>query len=223
MNLEALWVSVWLALMTSSILLTLGLPLAYCLAYSSRRWTFFIEAIVALPLVLPPTVLGFYLLMAMGQNTPLGRLSEAVFGTSLAFSFWGLLIASILYSFPFAIQPLVTAFRGIDLRLLNLSATLGDSFMRRFFKVVVPLSYRGITTAFILTFAHTLGEFGVVLMIGGNIPGVTRTLSIDLYDQVQALNYQGATETAAFLLVCSFLFLSGVYYLNRHEVQGVNR
>lgn len=215
MNMEALWLSIQLSAMTSFILLLIGPPVAYWLAYSLWRWKFFIEAVIAVPLILPPTVLGFYLLMAMGSHSAVGRFYGAFFNVPLAFSFSGLLIASILYSLPFAIQPLVVAFRGVDDRLIELSAVLGDSFTRRFFKVVLPLSYRGMLTAFILTFAHTVGEFGVVLMVGGNIPGVTQTISIDLYDQVQALNYQGAAETALFLLICSYLFLSFVYYLNR--------
>ncbi len=223
MNIEALWLSVQLAFMTSLILLGVGLPLAYWIAYASWRWKFFVEALAALPMVLPPTVLGFYLLSAMGPIGPIGRLHETLFGSPLAFSFIGLLIGSVIYSFPFALQPLVASFRSVDARFLKLAALLGDEPLMRFFKIVLPLSYRGILSAFIMAFAHTIGEFGVVLMIGGNIPGVTRTISIDLYDQVQALNYQGAGETALVLLAASFFFLSWVYYLNRDAIGGTRR
>jgi molybdate transport system permease protein len=171
--------------------------------------------VVALPIVLPPTVLGFYLLVAFSPHSLLGAAYEAVVGTTLPFTFGGLLIASILYSLPFAVQPLTTAFSAVNPRLVQNSWVLGESRWRTFFRIILPLSKNGIITAFILTFAHTLGEFGVVLMVGGNIPGVTRTLSIDLYDQVQALNNRAAGETALFLLILSFFFLSVVTYLNR--------
>ncbi len=223
MNIEALWLSVKLASMTSLILLSVGLPLAYWIATASWRWKFFIEALAALPMILPPTVLGFYLLWTMAPIGPMGRLYETLFGAPLTFSFIGLLIGSVVYSFPFALQPLVVSFRGVDARFLKLAAVLGDAPLMRFFKIVLPLSYRGILSAFIMAFAHTIGEFGVVLMIGGNIPGVTRTISIDLYDQVQALNYEGAGETALFLLASSFFFLAWVYYLNREKVGGTYR
>jgi molybdate transport system permease protein len=221
MNWEALWLSMELAFLTSVLLLFLGVPLAHWIVISKWRWKFLVEAVVALPIVLPPTVLGFYLLMAFGQNSLLGGLYERMVGTTLPFTFGGLLVASILYSLPFAVQPLATAFSGVDPRLVQSSWVLGESRWRTFFRIVLPLSKNGIITAFILSFAHTLGEFGVVLMVGGNIPGVTRTLSIDLYDQVQALNYQAAGETALFLLILSFLFLSVVTYLNRKR-QGAS-
>ena len=217
MNWQALFLSMKLAFITSSVLLIIGLPLSYWIATSNWRWKFLIEALVSLPIVLPPTVLGFYLLVAMGSRSPLGQLTQAVFGSPLVFTFWGLVIASIIYSLPFTIQPLSMAFSGVNRRLIDTSLILGASPLFTFFKIMLPLSYKGVLTAFILSFAHTLGEFGIVLMVGGNIPGVTRTISIDLYDQVQAMNYQGASETALFLLVISFLFLSFVYFIDREK------
>ena len=215
MNWEALWLSVKLASLTALLLLLIGIPLAHWIAASRWRWKFLIEAMVALPIVLPPTVLGFYLLAAFGQNSPLGALYERAVGATLPFTFGGLLVASVLYSLPFAVQPLAAAFAGVNPRLIQNSWVLGESRWRTFLRVVLPLSKGGIVTAFVLSFAHTLGEFGVVLMVGGNIPGVTRTLSIDLYDQVQALNQRAAAQTALVLLVLSFFFLSVVTYLNR--------
>lgn len=221
MNWEALRLSVELAVSTSVLLLFLGIPLAHWIVVSTWRWKFLVEAVVALPIVLPPTVLGFYLLVAFGQNSRLGTFYESIVGAPLPFTFGGLLIASILYSLPFAVQPLATAFSGVNPRLVQSSWVLGESRWRTFFRIILPLSKSGVVTAFILSFAHTLGEFGVVLMVGGNIPGVTRTLSIDLYDQVQALNYRAASQTALFLLVLSFFFLSVVTYLNRKR-QGAD-
>lgn len=215
MNWEALRLSIELASLTSALLLFIGIPLAHWLTVSPWRWKFLIEAVVALPIVLPPTVLGFYLLVAFGRNSPLGGLYERIVGTTLPFTFGGLLVASVFYSLPFAVQPLATAFAAVNPRLVQNSWLLGESRWRTFLRIVLPLSRNGIMTAFILSFAHTLGEFGVVLMVGGNIPGVTRTLSIDLYDQVQALNEHAAGETALFLLILSFLFLSIVTYMNR--------
>jgi molybdate transport system permease protein len=215
MNLEALLLSLRLALCVSVILFVLGMPLAYWLAYSRRRWKFLIEALVALPLVLPPTVLGFYMLLAMGPRGPLGKFWYAAFGHGLAFTFAGLVIASVLYSLPFAVQPLVASFETVDRKLLDASAILGASRMLTFRSVILPLSIPGIITALVLSFAHTLGEFGVVLMVGGNLPGVTRTVSIDIYDHVQSLDYAGASQTALFLLLISFAVLSAVYGINR--------
>lgn len=217
MNWEAFWLSMKLASVTSLILLCIGLPLAYWISNSSWRWKFLIEAVVALPIVLPPTVLGFYLLTAMGSRSPFGRFYQEMTGSPLAFTFGGLVVASIFYSLPFTIQPLSMAFSAVDDRLVQNAWILGRSRLMTFFTVILPLSYKGVVTAFILSFAHTVGEFGVVLMVGGNIPGVTRTVSIDLYDQVQALNDQGASETALFLLILSFLFLSLVYYIDRRK------
>jgi molybdate transport system permease protein len=215
MNIEALLLSIRLALCVSSILFAVGVPLAYWLAYSRWRWKFLLEAVVALPLVLPPTVLGFYMLLAMGPRGPLGKLWHAAFGHGLAFTFAGLVIASVLYSFPFAVQPLIASFETVDRKLLDASAVLGAGRMRTFRRVILPLSVPGIITALVLSFAHTLGEFGVVLMVGGNLAGVTRTVSIDIYDRVQSLDYASANRTAFVLLVISFAVLSAVYGINR--------
>ena len=215
MNIEALLLSARLALSVSAILFVVGVPLAYWLAYSRWRWKFLLEAVVALPLVLPPTVLGFYMLLAMGPRGALGKLWSAAFGRGLAFTFAGLVIASVLYSLPFAVQPLIASFETIDRKLLDASAVLGAGRLRTFFRVVLPLSIPGVITAVVLSFAHTLGEFGVVLMVGGNLPGVTRTVSIDIYDRAQSLDYAGASHTALLLLLISFAILSAVYGINR--------
>src|SRR5208282_118631 len=213
---EALWLSVKLAVCVVALLLVIAMPIAYWLAYSAWRGKFLLEAIVALPLVLPPTVLGFYALLAMGPAGPLGKFWNAAFGHGLAFTFGGLVIASMFYSFPFAVQPLMGAFEGVDGRLLNASAVLGASPWRTFRSVILPLSVPGIVTAMVLCFAHTLGEFGVVLMVGGNLPGVTRTASIAIYDRVQSLEYGEANRMALVLLIISFAVLSLVYAVNRH-------
>jgi molybdate transport system permease protein len=212
---ESLLLSIRLAISVSAILLVIGMPLAYWLAYSSWRGKFFVEAVVALPLVLPPTVLGFYVLIATGPHGPLGKLWQSAFGHGLAFTFGGLVFASVLYSFPFAVQPLVTSFESVDRKLLDASALLGAGRLRTFFRIVLPLSVPGIVTALVLSFAHTLGEFGVVLMVGGNLPGLTRTVSIDIYDRVQSFEYAGAARLAMVLLVFSFVVLSVVYAVNR--------
>jgi molybdate transport system permease protein len=191
------------------------LPLAYWLAYSQWRGKFLVESVVALPLVLPPTVLGFYVLLAMGTRGPLGKLWQAAFGHGLAFTFTGLVIASVLYSLPFAVQPLVASFESVDRRLLDASSILGASVFRTFRTVILPMSLSGVITAVVLSFAHTLGEFGVVLMVGGNIAGSTRTVSIDIYDHVQSLEYGDANRMAIVLLAFSFVVLSIVYGLNR--------
>src|SRR5256884_287755 len=215
MNWTAIILTLKLATLTALILLIIGLPLAYWLSFSRWRWKFLVESVVALPLVLPPTVLGFYILVAIGPHSPLGQFYTSLVGHSLPFTFEGLLFASILYSLPFAVQPFATAFEQIDRRLLEASWTLGASRLKTFFKLMVPLAKAGIVTGFVLSFAHTLGEFGVVLMVGGNIEGVTRTVSIDIYDDVQAFNYAAAGHTALLLLVFSFAVLSIVYALNR--------
>src|ERR1700741_1776176 len=178
-----------LAVTVSAMLLVLGLPIAYWIAFSRWRWKFLIEAVVALPIVLPPTVLGFYVLVALGPRSPLGRWWQSLTGHTLAFTFTGLVIGSILYSLPFAVQPFAASFSSVDRKLLAASATLGASPLRTFFRVVIPLSVPGLVTGVVLAFAHTMGELGVVLMVGGNIPGVTRTVSIGIYDQVQDSNY----------------------------------
>ena len=215
MNWTAIGVTVKLATLTALILVTVGLPIAYWLSFSRRRWKFLIESVVALPLVLPPTVLGFYILVAIGPHSPLGRFYTSMVGHPLPFTFEGLLVASVLYSLPFAVQPFATSFDQVDRRLIEASWTLGVSRIKTFVKLILPLSKAGVITGAVLSFAHTLGEFGVVLMVGGNIEGETRTVSIDIYDEVQALNYAGAAKTALFLLVISYLVLLIVYALNR--------
>ena len=215
MNWTAVATSLELALMTTFVLLLIGVPLAYWLAFSERRWSFLVESAVALPLILPPTVLGFYVLVALGSASPVGRAWQNTFGTTLAFSFKGLVIASTLYSLPFAVQPIVTAFGSVSRRLIEASWTLGVSRWGTFRRVILPQSVAGLVTGAVLSFAHTIGEFGVVLMVGGNIEGETRTISIAIYDDVQALNYAQANTTALLLLAFSFLILVSVYAINR--------
>jgi molybdate transport system permease protein len=215
MDWQALWLTIRLAALVAAILVVLGLPIAYWITYSRWRWKFLAEAVVALPLVLPPTVLGFYLLVALGPRSPLGRGWQSLTGHTLAFTFEGLVIGSIIYSLPFAVQPFAASFAAVDTRLIAASATLGVSKLGTFFRVILPLSVPGLVTGIALSFAHTMGEFGVVLMVGGNIPGVTRTVSIEIYDQVQAFNYAAANATALVLLAISFVVLSAVYALNR--------
>jgi molybdate transport system permease protein len=212
---QAFWLTLRLAAVVSAILFALGLPIAYWIAFSRWRWKFLVEAAVALPIVLPPTVLGFYVLLALGSRSPLGRWWQSLTGHTLAFTFSGLVIGSILYSLPFAVQPFAASFSSVDRKLMAASATLGASPFRTFSRVVLPLSVPGLITGSALSFAHTMGEFGVVLMVGGNIPGVTRTVSIDIYDKVQASNYSAANETALLLLVLAFAVLSFVYAVNR--------
>lgn len=215
MSLDPILLSLRLAATVSAILLLIALPVAYWLAFTKWRGKFLLESLVALPLVLPPTVLGFYALIATGPRGPLGKVWQSLFGHSLAFTFEGLVLASLLYSFPFAVQPLVASFESLDRRLLDASSVLGASRWRTFARVILPLSWPGLVTAVVLSFAHTLGEFGVVLMVGGNLPGVTRTASIDIYDRVQALDYARAHEMALLLLVIAFVVLSIVYGVNR--------
>src|SRR5579863_2830399 len=212
---EALWLSARLASCVAVILLLLGTPLAYFIARTRWRGKFMLESLVALPLVLPPTVLGFYLLVAMGSNGPLGKVWSAWFGHTLAFTFSGLVVASVLYSLPFAVQPLITAFENVDRRLLDAAAILGAGPWRAFREIMLPLSVPGVVTAAVLSFAHTLGEFGVVLMVGGNIPGITRTVSIAIYDQVQSLDYAAANRLAVALLFISFAVLATIFAVNR--------
>ena len=217
MDWQAIAVSLRLSTWTAVILLAIGLPIAKWLAFSAWPGKFWIEAVVALPLVLPPTVLGFYILVAISPSSPVGRAYEALTGGALPFSFRGLLIASVLYSLPFAVQPFTTAFAAVDRNLIEIAWCLGASRWATFFRVVVPLARSGIVTGMILSFAHTMGEFGVVLMVGGNLPGVTRTVSISIYDDVQTLDYVGAGRTAALLLALSFLVLATTYRLQRRS------
>ena len=215
MNWTAILTSLELALTTTLVLMVIGIPIAYWLAFSEKRWSFLIESIVALPLILPPTVLGFYVLVALGPRSPFGRVYEQLFGSTLPFTFKGLVIASTLYSLPFAVQPVVSAFASVNRRLIEASWTLGVSRWGTFRRVILPQSRAGLITGAVLSFAHTIGEFGVVLMVGGNIEGQTRTVSIAIYDDVQALNYAQANATALLLLIFSFAILATVYSINR--------
>ena len=218
MNWDALFTTLRLALCTSVLLIVIGIPISYWIAFSKWRWKFIVEAVVALPLVLPPTVLGFYVLVAIGPRSPLGAWYERLVGHGLQFTFEGLVVGSTLYSLPFAVQPIAAAFGAVERKLIEASWMLGVSNLETFFRVIVPASWAGLLTGFVLSFAHTMGEFGVVLMVGGNIPGVTRTVSMDIYDRVQALDYSGAGITSLVLLVLSFLVLSIVYGLNRRTL-----
>jgi len=215
MEWQAIWLSLRLSFWTALILLAAGMPAAYWLTFSRRKWKFLVEAVVALPLVLPPTVLGFYILLAIGPRSPVGRLYGTLTGGLLPFSFEGLLVASVLYSLPFAVQPFASGFAAVDRRLIEASWCLGVSRAATFFRVILPLSVPAVVTGMILSFAHTLGEFGVVLMVGGNLAGITRTVSISIYDDVQGLNYQSAMNTSLLLLGVSFVVLAATYGLRR--------
>ena len=218
MDWQAVGLSLRLSACTTLVLVVLGLPLAYWIANTRLRGKFLIEAVVALPIVLPPTVLGFYVLMAIGPHSPLGRYYESLFGHRLPFTFQGLLVASVLYSLPFAVQPFTSAFATVDRRMIEASWCLGVGKLATFFRVALPLAWPGVLTGMVLSFAHTIGEFGVVLMIGGNLPGVTRTVSISVYDDVQALNYAAANQTSLALLVFSFAVLAATYGLQRQFI-----
>jgi len=214
-DLAALWITLKLAGLTTLILILLGTPLAWWLARTRFRGKVIVEAIVALPLVLPPTVLGFYLLLALGPHGLVGKMMQAMGGHALAFTFAGLVVGSVLYSLPFVVQPLQDAFSTVGRRPLEVAATLRASPLDRFLTVAVPLARPGFLTAAVLGFAHTVGEFGVVLMIGGSIPGETRVLSIAIYEHVEALEYGRAHVLAGGLLILSFLLLLAVYAWNR--------
>jgi molybdate transport system permease protein len=220
-DLTAAWLTLRLAALSTLALLLLGTPLAWWLATTRARWRAVVEAAVALPLVLPPTVLGFYLLLLLGPHGPLGRLAESLTGRSLAFTFGGLVIGSVVYSLPFVVQPLQHAFAAVGEASLETAATLRASPLDRFRSVVLPLARPGFLTAAVLGFAHTIGEFGVVLMIGGNIPGATRVLSIAIYDHVEAMDYGRAHGLAGVLLALSFLLLLAVYGSRRLAPRGL--
>jgi molybdate transport system permease protein len=215
MDWTAIALSLKLAAIVCAILLVIALPIAYWLTFSRWRGTFLVESMVALPLVLPPTVIGFYLLVLMGSRSPIGRLWIAWTGHGFAFTFEALVVASVIYSMPFAVQPLAAAFALVDPALIEASSVLGASSLRTFRRVILPLSVPGVLTAAVLTFAHTLGEFGVVLMVGGNLPGRTRTVSVAIYDEVQALDYATAHATALVVLFFAFIMLAMVYAVNR--------
>ena len=221
MDLGPVWLTLRLAGVTTVILLIVGTPLAWWLAHTRSRFGPVFEAMTALPLVLPPTVLGFYLLILLNPEAPIGGFWRAVTGESLTFSFSGLVVASVLYSLPFVVQPLQTAFATQGRSVLEAAATLGAGPLDRFFTVASPLAARGYLTAAVLGFAHTVGEFGVVLMVGGNIPGRTQVISIAIYEQVETLNYADAHQLSALLLAFSFLALLLVYSLNRRALPRV--
>ncbi|MDR9406627.1 MAG: molybdate ABC transporter permease subunit [Spiribacter sp.] len=222
MNLMPVWVSVQLASVTVLVLLALGTPLAWWLAVSHSRWRVVVDAVVALPLVLPPTVLGFYMLILLGPQGPIGGPWMAVTEQTLTFSFTGLVITSVLYSLPFVVQPLRDAFRSVGAGPMEVAATLGAKPFDAFFSIACPLAGRGFLTAAVLGFAHTLGEFGAVLMVGGSLPGETRVVAIAIYEQVETLEYGAAHALSAGLLGFSFVVLVLIYSLNRHARPGVS-
>ncbi len=218
-DLQAIWLTAQLASIVTLILLIIGTPLAWWLARSRSWWKGPVGALVALPLVLPPTVLGFYLLLAMGPNGPVGQFTQWLGIGTLPFTFWGLVIASVIYSLPFVVQPIQNAIEALGERPLEVAATLRAGPWDRFFSVVVPLARPGFLTAAILGFAHTVGEFGVVLMIGGNIPGATRVVSVQIYDHVETMNYAQAHWLAGTMLIFAFLVLLALYTFNPRSRQ----
>jgi len=213
-DISALLVTIKLASITTVILILIGTPIAWWLSQTRFKFKVVIEAIIALPLILPPTVLGFYLLMTLGTNGPIGNFMESLGGSSIAFTFTGLVVGSVIYSLPFVVQPLQNSFASIGKQPMEVAATLGASKLDRFFTVAVPLARSGFITASVLGFAHTVGEFGVVLMIGGNIPDETGVLSIAIYDHVEAMEYGQAHILAGGLLILSFVMLLIVYIFN---------
>jgi molybdate transport system permease protein len=215
---EAVPLTLMLAAGTTLVLAVLGLPLAYWLATSQRAWRPIVDAAVAVPLLLPPTVLGFYFLMSTGPESLTGRVYERLVGGTIPFSFTGVLAASVLYNLPFAVRPFAAGFASVDPRLVEAARCLGASRVRAFIRVVLPLSWPGVLTGLVLAFAHTVGEFGVVLMVGGNIPGVTRTIALAIYDDVQALDYAAANEASLLLLIFAVAVLSLTYALQRRAV-----
>ena len=220
-DLAAIWLTLRLAGLTTFLLLLIGTPLAWWLAHTRSLWKGPVGAVVALPLVLPPTVLGFYLLLAMGPNGPVGKFTQWLGIGTLPFTFWGLVVASVLYSMPFVVQPIQNAIESLGRRPLEVAATLRAGPWDRFWTVVVPLARPGFMTATILGFAHTVGEFGVVLMIGGNIPGETRVVSVQIYDHVEAMEYPEAHWLAGSMVVFSFLVLLALYATRRNNTQGI--
>jgi molybdate transport system permease protein len=218
MDWTAVGLTLRLASLTTLVLAIVGLPLAYWLATTTTRWRPLVDAAVAVPLLLPPTVLGFYFLMATGPDTVAGRLYAWLFGGTIPFSFTGVLLASVLYNLPFAVRPFASGFAAVDRRLVESARCLGASATRTFAEVVLPLSWPSVLTGLVLAFAHTVGEFGVVLMVGGNIPGVSRTVALAIYDDVQALDYAGANEASALLLFFAIGVLALTYSLQRRVV-----
>ena len=215
MDWAAVALTLKLAALTTAVLAVCGLPLAYWLATTNRRWRPIVDAAVAIPLVLPPTVIGFYFLLTTGPDSFAGRWYERVAGGTIPFSFGGILLASVVYNLPFAVRPFAAGFAAVDRRLIEAARSLGTSGAGAFFRVVLPLSWPGVLSGIVLSFAHTVGEFGVVLMVGGNIPGVTRTIALAIYDDVQALDYAGANEASLILLLFAIGVLSLTYALQR--------
>ena len=215
MDYQAIWLTIKLASLTTVLLLIFATPLAWWLAFSRARFKPVIEAVTALPLILPPTVLGFYFLILLGPNQGIGKWWFDLTGSTLTFSFSGLVIASMVYSLPFVVQPLANAFAAMGTKPLEEAANLGASPLDRFFNVALPLSNRGILTASVLGFAHTVGEFGVVLMVGGNIPGQTRLISISIFESVETLDFASAHIMSASLIAFSFVVLLIIFMLNR--------
>jgi molybdate transport system permease protein len=216
------WVAISLTLklaaLTSAVLAIIGMPLAYWLATTRRLWRPLVDAAVALPLLLPPTVIGFYFLMSTGPDTVIGRVYSQIFNGTIPFSFTGILLASVIYNLPFAVRPFASGFAAVDRRLIEAARCLGASAPRIFLRVVLPLSWPSVVTGIVLAFAHTVGEFGVVLMVGGNIPGITRTIALAIYDDVQALNYAAAQETSLALLLFGMSVLAITYSLQRRPL-----
>ena len=218
MDWTAVRLTLKLAAMTAGMLAAIGMPLAYWLATTRRAWRPLVDAAVALPLLLPPTVIGFYFLMSTGPDSAVGRVYGRLFGGTIPFSFTGILLASVIYNLPFAVRPFASGFAAVDRRLIEAARCLGASAPRTFFSVVLPLSWSSVITGIVLAFAHTVGEFGVVLMVGGNIPGVTRTIALAIYDDVQALNYAGAQQTSLALLLFGAAVLGVTYSLQRRPL-----
>jgi len=212
---QPMWLSIQLATFTTAILILIGTPIAWWLSQTSTRWKPAVQAVVAMPIVLPPTVLGFYLLILLGPDGAIGSWWVQLTGSALTFSFTGLVIASCVYSLPFAVQPMQNAFESLPRQYVERARTLGASRLDAFFSVVVPLSVRGFVSGIVLSFAHTLGEFGVVLMVGGNIPGETRVVSIAIYDHVESLNYAAAHRMSLVLISFAFVVLVAMFVLNR--------
>lgn len=215
---DAFAVTIKLAVLTSLILLVLGLPLAYFISVTRWRFRFLLEAAVALPLVLPPTVVGFYLLMLLGPNCLVGRIAADIFGEQLPFTFKGILLGAVIFNTPFAVRPFISAFASVDRKLVEQSWCLGVSKFQTFFRIIIPMAWPGILTGIVLAFSHTLGEFGVVLMLGGNISGVTRTISTSIYDDVQSMAYASANQTALILVGFAFVTLCCVYALQKRNL-----
>ena len=216
-DLQAIWLTLRLASITTAILLVIATPIAWWLAHTRSVWKGPVGALVNLPLVLPPTVLGFYLLIWMGPHGPIGHLTESLGFGRLPFTFWGIVVGSVLFSLPFAVQPIQNAFEAIGTRPLEAAATLRAGFLDRFFSVAVPLARPGFLTAVVLAFAHTVGEFGVVLMLGGNIPGETLVVSVAIYNRVEALEYGPAHVLAGSMVAFSFLVLLSLNWLGRRR------